>query len=273
MTQGKRRVRQLLARHGVNPSKRLGQNFVVDPNLIAKIVSLSGVGPGDKVVEVGPGTGALTRGLAESASRVQAYEIDSRLVTLLEESTADLSNVEIRQANALELDWNEELEGAGWIMVANLPYNVGTPLLLTVLHGYAEPVKFVVMMQSEVIDRLAAAPGSRTYGVPSVGAQLYATVSRVLTVAPQVFFPRPSVQSAVAVLDRTSGPDPLRAEAYRLARVAFNQRRKMLRVSLAAEFRRVDEVLTRLGIDPTARPEEVAVADFLRLAAEGGVTV
>lgn len=257
---------ELLARYGVRPSKRLGQNFVVDPNLIAKIVEVSRLEPNDNVVEVGAGTGALTHALAAAVGTVRAFEVDRRLAALLEETVGRLDNVEIRAADVMDIDWNRELEGARWTMVANLPYNVGTPLLMTMLHQSHQPEKFVVMMQREVIDRLTAAPGSRNYGIPSVGAQLFAKVKRVMTVGSQVFFPRPAVQSAVASLERTSGPDEVRLEAYRIARAAFNQRRKMLRVSLQGLIGALDDTLVAAEIDPTARPEDVPVDAFLRLA-------
>lgn len=253
---------RLLERHGIRPRKALGQHFLIDPNTTRRIVAASGAGPGDRVVEVGAGIGTLTRALAATGASVVAYEIDERLRPVLEETLADLS-VDLRFVDAARR--RLELDGGPWLMVANLPYNVGTPLVLDLLTGSPQVERFVVMLQREAVDRLAARPGSRTYGLPSVVAGLYGTVRVAFRVPPSVFLPRPAVESAVATIDRIP-VHPLAPEAARLAAVAFGQRRKMLRRSLAGVVPDAGAVLVAAGIDPSARPEELAPGDFLRLA-------
>jgi len=260
--QGRAEIKQLLAEHGLRPQRRLGQHFLADPNTVDRIVLEAGIGPGDRVVEVGPGTGTLTRALAAAGASVVAFEVDRSLRSLLTAATADL-DVVLRFEDALVADWSGEFGSGRWKMVANLPYNVGTPLLLDAVRAAAGIERFVVMVQREVAQRLVAEPGSRQYGVPSIVAQLYTEARIAFRVSPDVFVPPPDVESAVVVLERVP-PHPLAEAAARLASKAFQQRRKMLRGSLA-------DVLTRLDfesaeVSPAARPEELGVADFLRLA-------
>jgi 16S rRNA (adenine1518-N6/adenine1519-N6)-dimethyltransferase len=261
--QGAGEIRRLLDRFGVRPRKRLGQHFLVDPNMTRKIVAFAGVGAGDKVVEVGAGTGTLTRALAGTGAEVVALETDVRLRPLLAETVGGLENVDLVFGDALGFDWARLFQSPDWVMVANLPYNVGTPLVLSLLRGYDEPRRLVVMMQSEVVDRLAAPPGSRTYGLPSVVAQLHAVVSKGFRVPPGVFYPRPMVDSAVVALDRHATLDPATGRAIALAEKAFRQRRKMLRSSLKGE---AAGLIEEAGFDPSVRPEDLAPADFLTLA-------
>jgi len=265
VAQGRSEIRDLLKRHGLRPRKRLGQHFLADPNLVERIVREAAVGPGDRVVEIGAGTGTLSKALAATGARVVAYEIDEGLRPLLEESLAE-STVEVRFADALTVDLSTELGDGEWILVANLPYNVGTPLLLEILRGAPNIVRFVVMLQREVADRLVADPGTSAYGLPSVGAALRAEVRFGFAVSPQVFLPPPDVGSAVVTLVRRQAP-PGADLAERLAAVAFNQRRKMLRRSLAQRLGDPEGVLLAAGIDPTARPEELGVGRWLDLAA------
>ncbi|MGI9648007.1 MAG: 16S rRNA (adenine(1518)-N(6)/adenine(1519)-N(6))-dimethyltransferase RsmA, partial [Acidimicrobiia bacterium] len=191
--QGRSEIVGLLKRHGVQPARRLGQNFLVDPNVIRKIVGVAEVGPGDRVLEVGAGTGTLTRELAATGARVVTYELDHRLRPVLDEVLAGLTNVEVRYEDAASADF----AGDGWTVVANLPYYLSTTLLLDWLQAGPEPGRFVVMVQREVADRLAAGPGSRTYGIPSVIARLYGTPSLAFRVPATVFYPQPEVESAV----------------------------------------------------------------------------
>lgn len=255
---------RLLERHGIRPQKSLGQHFLIDPNTTRKIVTAAGVGPSDKVVEVGAGLGTLTRALAESGARVVAYEVDERLGPLLAEVLAGTS-VEVRLADAAAVDLDGALDGGGWVMVANLPYNVGTPLLLGLLREGGSIERFVVMLQREAVERLAAEPGSRVYGLPSVIAQLHATVRFAFRVPATVFLPRPEVESAVAVLDRMEA-DARAGRAIRLAAAGFGQRRKMLRRSLHSVLPDAATTLRRAGLEGSARAEDLAPADYLRLA-------
>lgn len=260
--QGRAEIKRLLAKHGLRPQRHLGQHFLADPNIIGRIVLEADIEPGDRVVEVGAGTGTLTVALAAAGASVVAYEVDRTLRRLLNDVVAG-ADVVLRFEDAMALDWSAEFAQGDWKMVANLPYNVGTPLLLDAVRGAAGIKRFVVMVQREVAQRLAAEPGSKQYGVPSVVAQLYTKPRIAFRVPPTVFMPPPDVDSAVVVLDRLEHR-PKAEAAARLAAAAFQQRRKMLRGSLAELIDRAS--FTAAGIDPSARPEELTAADFLRLA-------
>jgi len=267
---GRGTTARLLALHRVHPRRDLGQHFLVDPNLVRKIVAAAGVGPGDRVLEIGAGAGTLTRGLAATGAQVRAYEIDLRLRPVLEAALEGLAGVEVCYQDASGIDPASLGEGP-WVMVANLPYHVGTPLLLRLLRSAPVIVRFVVMLQREAVERLAASPGSRTYGLPSVVAQLHGTVEMAFRVPAAVFLPPPRVESAVAVIRRHS-PHPRVEQAITLAAAAFGQRRKMLRRSLAALLPEAGAVLAAAGIAATRRAEDLAPEDYLRLAevADGG---
>jgi 16S rRNA (adenine1518-N6/adenine1519-N6)-dimethyltransferase len=254
----------LLDRHGLRPRKRLGQHFLADPNIVERIVRLAGLTPSDRVLEVGAGTGTLTRALAATGATVVAYEVDAGLRPVLEETLTGC-DVDIRFEDVTRADLSTQLWEGPWTLVANLPYNVGTPLVLELLRTAPWIERFVVMVQSEVGDRLAAGPGSKTYGLPSVVAQLHADVRPGFRVPPQVFVPAPDVDSLVVVLERRPAP-PWTEAAIELAAAAFNQRRKMLRRSLVPVVVDPETVLQTAGIDPTARAEELAPGDYLRLA-------
>jgi 16S rRNA (adenine1518-N6/adenine1519-N6)-dimethyltransferase len=255
----------LLSRHGLSPSRRLGQHFLADANITRKIVDLSGVGPGDQVVEVGAGTGTLTRALAATGARIVAYEVDAGLLPVLKEVTDGL-HVDLRFLDVTDVDLAAELESGPWVMVANLPYNVGTPLLMDALRRAPQIERFVVMVQREVADRLVAGPGSKQYGLPSVVVGLYGIAVLAFRVPAQVFYPAPKVESAVVIIDRVQGPPDGAERAIQLATAAFNQRRKMLRGSLASVLGDPVAELERAGIDPTARAEDVAPSEYLTLA-------
>jgi 16S rRNA (adenine1518-N6/adenine1519-N6)-dimethyltransferase len=266
-SQNRSEIAALLEKHGLSPIHRLGQHFLADANITRKVVSVAEVGPGDNVVEVGAGTGTLTAALVEAGAHVVAYEVDSGLRPLLEEVTAGL-DVDLRFEDIMDVDLSAELDpGAVWKMVANLPYNVGTPLVLDAMRHHGQVQLFVVMVQREVADRFCAPPGGKDYGLPSVVAQIHTKPRIDFVVPPQVFYPAPRVESAVLVMPRVPAPEHSE-RAIELAGVAFRQRRKMLRRSLAEEFDHPSEVLAASGIDPTARAEDLAPADYLRLAGE-----
>jgi 16S rRNA (adenine1518-N6/adenine1519-N6)-dimethyltransferase len=267
--QGRAEIRALLERHGHHPNRSLGQNFLADPNIVDRIVRTAAVGPDDNVLEVGAGTGTLTVALAATGARVVAYEVDHHLGSLLAE-VLEGTSVELRMADATAGDIGRDLGLGPWTMVANLPYNVGTPLVLDLLRTAPAITRFVVMVQSEVAERLAAGPGSRRYGLPSVIAALRAEVTLAFTVGPSVFIPRPEVESAVIEIRRRSEIPRNVDRAEWLASIAFGQRRKMLRRSLAGHIRDVEAALDVAGIDPTARPEMLAPGDFVRLAGAVG---
>lgn len=260
-------IRRLLAEHDLQPRHHLGQHFLADANITRKIISVAGVGPGDQVVEVGAGTGTLTLALLEAGATVVAYEIDERLRPVLE-SVLDGFEVDLRFGDVLEVGLGESLADGEWTMVANLPYNVGTPLLMDTMRTVQQIVRFVVMVQREVAERFVAEPGERDYGIPSVVAGIHTDAEVAFTVPPQVFYPAPQVESAVVLMTRK--PAPSSAErAIELAKAGFGQRRKMLRRSLASVLDDPTATLERAGFDPTSRAEDLSPEDYLRLA---GVT-
>ena len=248
------------------PVVRLGQNFLADPNLLDAIVRDAGLGPGDVVLEVGPGEGVLTERLAEAAGRVHAVEIDRGLERALA-PVAARPNVDLHWADAMKLDFGE-LEPAPTRVVANLPYAVATPVILRTIEELPEVGGWTVMVQREIADRLRAAPGSRTYGGPSVLAQLACEVRLVRTVDPAVFRPRPRVESAILRLRRTGGAaDPKTRE---LVRAAFAHRRKSLARSLEhgrpGSLAAARAALAELGLPEDARAEALAPEDFAALS-------
>ena len=267
--QGKAVLRGLLDEYGLRPNQAYGQNFLVDPNVIQRIVRLAAVGPDSNVVEIGGGTGTLTAALAATGARVVVYEIDAGLVRVLHHTVGDLPNVEIRHDDAGDADLGRDLTSGSWSMVSNLPYNVGTGIVLDALRGAPRVGRFVLLVQREVADRLLAGPGSRVYGIPSIVTSLHAHGSIAFSVAPTVFYPAPSVASAVIELDRHSAPEHAE-RAIAIASAAFGQRRKMLRRSLAGVVPEASETLERCGVDPTARAEDLSPESFVAIADEVG---
>jgi 16S rRNA (adenine1518-N6/adenine1519-N6)-dimethyltransferase len=265
-----REVRGLLARHGVRPSQARGQNFVVDPNTVRRVARLAAVGPDDRVVEVGAGVGSLTLALAETGASVTAIEVDRRLVPALREVVGD-ADVRIVEGDALDLDWSALLDGGRWVLVANLPYNIATPLIARLLDEVPPIERMVVMVQREVGERLAAGVGDEAYGAVSVKVASWGTARILGRVPPQVFWPEPSVESALVevrrdppevLAEKLAGVD--RDRLSRLVRAGFGQRRKMLRRSLAGVV--TPEQLVAAGVRPDARAEELDLAAWARLA-------
>jgi len=259
-------IAELLERHNLAPIHRLGQHFLADANITRKIVQLADVGPGDLVLEIGAGTGSLTKALAETGAKVVAFEVDEGLRPALEEVLAGL-DVDLRFEDVTRVDLDFETKAGGWAMVANLPYNVGTPLVMDALRNVAGIEKFVVMVQREVAERFAASAGSPSYGLPSVVAGIYGEVRVAFKVPPQVFYPQPRVESSVVVLKRKPGLPDGANRAVELARAGFAQRRKMLRRSLASVLSEPAQVLESAGINATARAEDLSPEEYLRLAA------
>lgn len=263
--QGRNRIRDLLDSRSLTPRKALGQHFLTDPNVIRRIVRLAEVESGSKVVEIGGGTGTLTAELAASGATVIVYEIDDGLVAVLEDAVGGEPNVEIRHKDATRVKLHRDLAGSGWVLVANLPYNVGTGILLDALRTAPNVERFVVLVQNEVADRLFAAPGSKAYGVPSIITALYGAGGAHFSVRRELFYPRPQVGSTVVAIDRIPPPE-LAEAAIGLAKAAFQQRRKMVRKSLATVLDDPESALASADIDPTARAERLEPADFVRLA-------
>jgi len=264
-------VRNLAARAEVIPTKKLGQNFVVDANTVRKIVSTAGVESGDVVLEVGPGLGSLTLGLVEAGAHVDAVEIDRRLARELSTTVgarAPGAQLCVINEDAMQVS---ELPHEPQRLVANLPYNVSVPILVHLLETFASLQTGLVMVQSEVGERLAASPGSKIYGGPSVKAAWFGTWWVAGKVSRQVFWPVPNVDSVLVAFERHAEPGDLdlRKRTFELVDAAFGQRRKMLRQSLALPFGSsvaAEAALIRAGIAPTDRGERLTVDDFVRLA-------
>ena len=272
MTLTRAQVLGLLEANGLRPSRALGQNFVTDPNTVRRIARLAAVGPGDRVVEVGAGLGSLTLALAETGAQVTAIEVDRHLLPLLREAVGE-AGVEVVAGDATTLDWNGLLDDGPWHLVANLPYNVATPLVCDLLDGVPAIADLLVMVQREVGDRLAAAPGSPAYGAVSVKVRYWGRAGVVGKVPATVFVPRPNVDSVlVRIVRHPGGPavDPSVVHPTRLfevVRAGFAHRRKMLRGALAGV---VDPAAyAAAGVDPTARAEELDVDAWARLASFG----
>ena len=265
MTHSPAAIRALLDAHHLAPSRALGQNFVADPNTVRRIARLAAVGPGDHVVEIGAGLGSLTLALAETGAEVVAVEIDRHLEPILRE-VVEPAGVRVVLGDALVLDWAALLGDDSWSLVANLPYNVATPLVLELLAGAPRIERMLVMVQREVGERLAAAPGSGTYGIPSVKVAYWGEASIVGRVPPTVFVPQPRVESALVQIRRhpVSPVDVTAAQLFPLVERGFGQRRKMLRRSLAGTA--APEHFDLAGIRPEARAEELSLADWARLA-------
>jgi len=264
-------VRELAARHGIRPKKSLGQHFLIEPALARRIVQLAGVGPGDHVVEIGAGMGSLTSALAGSGASVVAVELDRALLPALQEVLGTRANVRVELADALRVNWRELLPGPGpWAMVANLPYNVAVPVVLRALELEPRIDRFLVMVQREVGERLAAGPGDPEYGAVSLRVAYRASAKVVRAVSPSVFWPRPNVESVLVSLVRR--PPPVQADEaalWRLLSESFAQRRKTMRnalVRLGVPRDRAEGLLMEAGIVPATRPEELGLEDFARLA-------
>ncbi len=269
-----RTLRQLAAELDLRPTKQRGQNFVHDANTVRRIVAAAGVGAGDTVLEIGPGLGSLTLGLLEVAERVVAVEIEPALARRLPTTVAQrlperAAALSVIEADALTVDTLPDPQPTA--VVANLPYNVSVPVLLHVLARFPSITTGLVMVQSEVADRLVAPPGSRTYGVPSAKLAWYAAARRVGSVPPTVFWPVPNVDSGLVELRRREPPatTATREQVFAVVDAAFAQRRKMLRGALAGLFGSAAAAvagLTSAGVDPQARGEVLGIGDFARIA-------
>ncbi len=268
MTLTRTQVRSLLDRHGISPKRSLGQNFVVEPNTVRRIVELAEINSGDRVVEIGPGVGSLTLALLEEGARVTAVEIDDVLVGVLAEVTEGYSSDQVRivHADAMGADWNILLGDAPWVLVANLPYNISVPLICDLLDDVPAIGEMVVMVQREVADRLVAGPGDDAYGLPSVKVAYHPEARLLGRVPPSVFLPRPRVDSALVGLRRRSEPaTDVDAEVlFGVVRAGFGQRRKMLRRSLKGLLG--EAAIVESGVDPTARAEELGLDQWVALA-------
>jgi len=268
---GPAEIRDLAALLDIQPTKKLGQNFVIDANTVRRIVKSAGVVGGETVVEIGPGLGSLTLGLLETGARVVAVEIDNRLAAQLPITVGELqpdAELQVVQADAMKVI---ELPLEPTVLVANLPYNISVPVLLHFLEHFPALQRGLVMVQAEVGQRLAATPGSKVYGAPSVKAAWYGDWRTSGLVSRQVFWPVPNVDSILVGFERHEQPgtEAERLATFELIDAAFQQRRKMLRQALSVVLGDSATASARLeaaGLAPTARGEELTVTDFLAIA-------
>jgi 16S rRNA (adenine1518-N6/adenine1519-N6)-dimethyltransferase len=270
-------IRNLSEALNTSPTKKWGQNFVVDAGTVRRIVRIAGVGAADHVVEVGPGLGSLTLALLETGARVTAVEIDPILAaalaqTVVERAPEFAANLTVIGADAMKID---ALPHSPTALVANLPYNVSVPVILHFLEKFSSLERILVMVQSEVADRLAAPPGSRTYGIPSAKAAWYCSVRRAGDVGRAVFWPVPRVDSALVLMQRRDVPPTVvsREQVFAVIDASFAHRRKGLRGSLAdlaGSNALAEEALVAVGIEPLTRGEALGIEDFVRIAEELG---
>ena len=270
---GAAQIRELAAQLDLKPSKSLGQNFVIDSNVCTKIVRTAGVTSDDIALEIGPGLGSLTLAMLDSAKSVIAVEIDPRLAQQLPLTVAEHfehpENLIVINKDALAV---HDLPVAPTVLVANLPYNVSVPVLLHLLEKFPTLRTGVVMVQAEVADRLAAKPGGKEYGIPSIKAAWWADVKNVGTVSRSIFWPAPNVDSKLVGFTRrqTAGSEESRAKVFTIIDAAFAQRRKMLRSALSGLYgssSAAEAILIKAGIDPTLRGEALQVESFCKIAA------
>jgi 16S rRNA (adenine1518-N6/adenine1519-N6)-dimethyltransferase len=270
---GAAEIRRLAAALGLRPTKKLGQNFVHDANTVRRIVGLAGVEPGEAVVEVGPGLGSLTLGLLHAGAQVAAVEIDPVLAARLPDTVAEHAPDTVERLTDIERDAlrlrADELPIEPTALVANLPYNVAVPVVLHLLAELPSLRRALVMVQTEVADRMSARPGSRVYGVPSVKLAWYGRARKVASVPRSVFWPVPNVDSSLVAFERATPPDADRDTVFALVDAAFAQRRKTLRAALApwaGSADRAAELLSRAGVDPATRGERLTVEQFAAIA-------
>ncbi len=272
------KIKETLDRYGFKFSKSLGQNFLIDGNVVRKIVREAGITKDDYVLEIGPGMGTLTEELALNAKKVVAVELDKKLLPILDETLANYDNVEIIYGDVLEVDLKalieEKLDGGPVKLVANLPYYVTTPIIGKLLEDDLKLESINVMVQKEVADRMAAGPGSKSYGSLSVFVNFYTKPKVVVKVPKTVFMPQPKIDSSVIKLDlKKDLPDIDREKLFKVVKAAFSKRRKTIINALSTygfdlEKEEIRQTLERVGIKPEERAENISVEDFIKLSTE-----
>lgn len=269
VTHSRADISRLLSDHGLAPRRAFGQNFVIDSNTVRRIARLAQIGPGDHVLEIGAGFGSLTLALAETGAQIHAIEIDNGIVEVLRDVVADVENVRVIHGDALTLDWSPLIKiSTHWHVIANLPYNVATPLVADLLDRVPEVEHMLVMVQREVAERFVAAPRTPAYGAVSVKIGYWAEARIVGDVPATVFFPKPKVASALVDIRRRPTPavnDVVAGELFALVRAGFSQRRKMLRRALSGLV--PADVFTIAEVSPESRAEELDLVAWGRLCA------
>ena len=267
---GRAALKDLAARHGIRPSKALGQSFLADPNLARAIVADAGIEERDRVLEVGPGLGSLTVALAATGAEVLAVELDRAVVPALREVLAPFPRVRIEVGDALRMDWDAALSAGDWTMVSNLPYNVAVPLLVDMLDRAPRIGEYLVMVQREVGERLTAQPGDDAYGAASVRVAYRARATLLRRVPPDVFWPRPKVESVmVRITPRPAPVDADRAALFRVVDEGFAERRKTMGNALrrlGLDGPSAARVLRDNGLEPDVRAERLGLPEFARIA-------
>ncbi|MFO7819181.1 MAG: 16S rRNA (adenine(1518)-N(6)/adenine(1519)-N(6))-dimethyltransferase RsmA [Halanaerobacter sp.] len=270
------KAKELLRKHNLELKKSLGQNLLIDNNILDKIVSQANVTEEDTVIEIGPGIGSLTQKLAQKAAKVVAVEVDERLEELLEETLAEYDNTEVIFGDALEVDFDSLVEGK-YKIVANLPYYITTPIVMRLLEEHFNVEKIVFMVQKEVAERMVADPGGKDYGILSIGIQFHTRAEILFNVPPNVFIPQPKVHSSVVSLDLLEGaPVDIHSKEFffKIVNAGFQQRRKTIRNSLskAANINLsrdlVDQALANVDIDSRRRAEKLSLKQFAKLSNE-----
>lgn len=270
---GAAQIRQIASQLELTPTKKWGQNFVIDPNTVRRIVEVGGITSADEVVEIGPGLGSLTIGLLAQAKSVVAIEIDERLATQLPKTISELDADLAKKLIVLNVDALkiEQLPTQATKLVANLPYNISVPVILHFLEKFPSIREILVMVQAEVGERLAAGPGSKIYGVPSVKARFYGEVAKVATISRQIFWPVPNVDSVlVRIVRHDESPDlAMKEQLFAVVDAAFSQRRKTLRSALSSFLggsAQVDVVLAQAGVNSGLRGEQLDIEAFLAIS-------
>lgn len=266
MTLTRSQTSELLARHGLAPRRMFGQNFVVEPETVRRIASLARVGAGDHVLEIGAGLGALTIALAETGANVTAVEIDEGLVTVLRDNVSSLHNVAVVHGDAMRIDWDTTLGAAAqWTVVANLPYNLATPLVADILDDVPKVRRLLVMVQKEVAQRFVAHPGDDAFGAVSVKVDYWSVARIVGEVSAAVFLPRPRVASSLVEIVRRDVPKVAapREKMFSIVKQGFSTRRKMLRRALDGVVSAAD--FHAAGVNPEARAEQLSLDEWSRL--------
>jgi len=264
VTHNSSQIKALLHEHNLHLRRDLGQNFMVDANTVRKIAALAEIDTNDNVIEIGPGLGSLTLALNEYVPKIIAVEYDSGMAAALRTIFAEHNNITVIEADAMRVDWSDLVGDSTWVLVANLPYNIATPLVCDLLDEVPNIERMLILVQDEAADRFVASPGSKQYGAVSIKVAHYAEARKVAHVPRTVFIPQPNVESALVDIRRRQVIEDISTEAmFSLVKTAFGQRRKMLRRSLSSVVS--SEQFEEAGIAPDRRPETVALEEWYNL--------